>query len=223
MPLPLPSRFLLVYYLCTEFVYWIQLAPDRNECRGYEHFNESSSSTQGGQFLDQLYKYQLHKTDGSCMESVPVNEPRPLPSTSASCRSVHRTCPPTDCSKKYNTSQPISKPPKHRSVLLQTIRSSPQHRVLFWGPHSPLPNVYRGFDPNTKRQRHEVYRLPPCSTEDKISGSYTTTPPTRRHGVVLNGAQGLYIVVSWIMISVCGKLVATLREKVLLPSYALKM
>ena len=151
MPLPLPSRFLLVYYLCTECVYWIQLAPDRNECRGYEHFNESSSSTQGGQFLAQLYKYQLHKTDGSCMESVPVNEPRPLPSTSASCRSVHRTCQSTDCSKKYNTSQPISKPPKHRSVLLQTIRSSPQHRVLFWGPHSPLPNVYRGFDPNTKR------------------------------------------------------------------------
>jgi hypothetical protein len=67
------------------------------------------------------------------------------------------------------------------------IFSSSLRPGRLWGPSSLLSNVYREtLYPGVKRPGREDDHSPPTSTEVKKMWIYTSTPPIRLHGVVLN-------------------------------------
>jgi hypothetical protein len=50
----------------------------------------------------------------------------------------------------------------------------------------PIQNVPVTLSPRVKRQGHDGDYSPPSSAVVKNAWSYTSTPPVRLHGVVLN-------------------------------------
>jgi hypothetical protein len=63
---------------------------------------------------------------------------------------------------------------------------SPFRPDRLWGPLSFLSSGYRALFRGVKRQDCEVDHSPPASAEVNKTWIYTSTPPIRLHGIVLN-------------------------------------
>jgi hypothetical protein len=67
------------------------------------------------------------------------------------------------------------------------IYISPCRPDRLWGPLNLLPNGYWGLFPRgVKRPGREADHSPPTSADVKKMWGYTSTPPIRLHGSVLN-------------------------------------
>jgi hypothetical protein len=72
-------------------------------------------------------------------------------------------------------------------IIIYSSANNPPRPDWLWGPtQSPVQWVPRALSPRVKRPGGEADHSPVSSAEVQDARNYTSTPPTRLHGLVLS-------------------------------------